>query len=44
MKSSIQSTRKPGKSAPKPKDILINSSSNSKKEITNESNGFDASK
>ncbi|CAD8170406.1 unnamed protein product [Paramecium pentaurelia] len=44
MKSQIQSARKPGKSIPKPKDNQTNQSSNSKKEITNESNGFDASK
>ncbi|CAD8131708.1 unnamed protein product [Paramecium pentaurelia] len=44
MKPQIQSTRKPGKSAPKPKDNLTNQTSNSKKEFTNESNGFDASK
>ncbi|CAD8086947.1 unnamed protein product [Paramecium sonneborni] len=39
-----QSARKPGKSVPKSKDNFTNQSSNSKKEITNESNGFDAKK
>ncbi|CAD8167660.1 unnamed protein product [Paramecium pentaurelia] len=44
MKSLIPQTKKPGKSLPKSKDNQTNLSGNSKKEITNESNGFDISK
>ncbi|CAD8098322.1 unnamed protein product [Paramecium sonneborni] len=44
MKSQIPSAKKPAKSYSKPKDNLTVQTGNSKKEFTNESNGFEASK